>query len=444
MKNRISEIAFIFILGLIVLSCSKEEEKVLIGIDKTEINLSNDETEVQLVITSNVSWEITDNNRPEWISISPLSGKGNGNIQIQVIDNDKRVEASFTLFIEYSGQQISVPITIEKAKSYEDGGYTIYQTSKKANPIKLIITGDGYLPSHFNYGGLFDQNANEAIEALFAIEPYKTYREYFSVYKIAAFSEETGISNLEGNIQKNTAFFSTLTGGTGIKCNYDKVFAYARLIPEISESDLNNTSICVIINENTYAGTCYMMSNGKSIAMVPVSRPEDNYYTTLFPNIICHEYGGHGFGRLADEYVAYEATIPYEDKKLLLSWQAYNYYMNVSPFNTAEEVPWSKFIGKPDYPQVGIFEGGHYYAQGVTRPEEISCMDDNRLYFNTQSRYLIVERILQAAGEGKLTYQKFLDKDVQKTPPPFTRNLSRARDFKPLAPPILVMEESHK
>ena len=118
--------------------------------------------------------------------------------------------------------------------------------------------------------------------------------------------------------------------------------------------------------------------------------------------------------------------------------------MNVSPFNTAEEVPWSRFIGKPDYPQVSIFEGGYYYTRGITRPEETSCMDDNRLYFNTQSRYTIVERILQVAGEGELTYQKFLDKDVQKTPPPFTRNLSKAKDFKPLAPPILVIEEAHK
>lgn len=443
MKNRISEIALILLLGLIVLSCSKEEE-TLIKTDKTEINLSNDEVEVQLTITSNTSWEITDKNCPEWISISPLSGKGNGNIQIRVIDNDKRIRTSFTIFIEYSGQQIPIPVTIEKAQSYEDGGYTIYQISKKANPIKLIITGDGYLPNHFNYGGLFDQNADEAIEALFSIEPYKTYREYFSVYKIAAFSQETGISDKENNIKRNTAFSCTLTGGTGIECNYDKVFSYALLPPGITESDLMNTSVCVIINKNTYAGTCYMMSNGKSVAMVPVSRPEDDYYTALFANIIRHEYGGHGFGRLADEYVVYGETIPYERKKLLQSWQAYNYYMNVSPFYTKEEVPWNRFIGKPDYPQVDIFEGGYYYIQGVTRPEEVSCMDDNRPYFNTQSRYLIVERILQAAGEGKLSYQKFFDKDVEKTPPPFTRNLSKAKDFKPLAPPILVMEESHK
>ncbi len=531
MINRISRLILIFIIGLLVLSCSKEE-KAWIETNETEINLTNDETEVhQLIITSNVSWtaslygdmegiqclpssgepgatqvsikaspnattqnrntgltltgggatatvqikqapltfaletqsllfnpndncheltitsdvnwEIIDKDCPEWMSVSPLSGKGDGTVQVEVIDNNRRNDASFTLSIEHSGQQVSVPVIV-KVGNYGDGGYTIYQTSRKANPIKLIITGDGYLPNHFNYGGLFDQNADKAIEALFSIEPYKTYREYFSVYKIAAFSEETGMSSEVDNIRKNTAFSSTLTGGTGVECDYRKVLSYALLPPGMTETDIMNTSICVVINENTYAGTCYMINNGVSIAMIPVSHPETPFYTAEFPNIVCHEFGGHGFGRLADEYIAYDATIPDEKKELLLAWQEYNYNLNVSPYNTKEEVPWSRFIGQPEYPQVGIFEGGYYYTQGVTRPEEISCMDDNRPYFNTQSRYLIVERILQAAGEGELTYQKFLAKDVQKTPPPFTRSLCTPKDFKPLAPPILIMDKSHK
>lgn len=530
MKNRLlSKITFIFLLGFIVLSCNKEDD-ASIEIDKTEINLLNDETEVlltinsnvdwvssfngnqeyiqcspssgkpgttqiaikaspntaprnrntilsitgggttatvqikqsplafeispqsllfnlddtnqELTITTDVNWKITNKNWPEWVSVSPLSGTGNGTVQIKVTDNDKRASTSFELAIEYAEKQISIPIAFNVDK-YTDGGYTIYQSSKKANPIKLIFLGDGYLPSHFNYGGLFDQNVNEAIEAVFEIEPYKTYREYFSVYKVAAFSKETGISSKVDNIQKNTAFSSTLLGGTGIEADFEKVFSYALLPPDIKKSDLKNTSICLVINADTYAGTCYTVSDGKSIAMVPVSRMEvpDYPYVTLFPNIVRHEFGGHGFGRLADEYQSYDETIPDEEKELLLTWQeGYNHFKNVSPYYSKEEVPWSRFIGKQDYPQVGIFEGGYCYTQGVTRSEEISCMDDNRPYFNAQSRYLIVERILQIAGEGELTYEKFIKKDVQKTPPPFTRGLIKPKDFKHLAPPILVME----
>lgn len=178
--------------------------------------------------------------------------------------------------------------------------------------------------------------------------------------------------------------------------------------------------------------------------MIPVSHPQESYYTIEFPNIVRHEFGGHGFGRLADEYIVYDTTIPNEEKENLLLWQEYNYNLNISPYYTKEQVPWSRFIGKPEYPHVDVFEGGYYYPQGITRSEDISCMDDNRPYFNTQSRYLIVERILQATGEGKLTYQKFFDKDVQKTPPPLTRSLITPKDFKPLAPPIRIMDKSHK
>ena len=67
-------------------------------------------------------------------------------------------------------------------------------------------------------------------------------------------------------------------------------------------------------------------------------------------------------------------------------------------------------------------------------------MVDNRLYFNTQCRYLIVERILKAAGEGELTYDKFYVKDVQKAPLE-TRIAYDMKSFVPLAPPILIYQK---
>lgn len=331
-----------------------------------------------------------------------------------------------------------VEFTTGLKDAYSDGDYTVYQQSTKASPVKLVFTGDGYLPEHFKYGGLFDQNANEAIEALFSIEPYKTYREYFSVYKVAAFSTETGVSNQTQGITKNTAFSCTLTGGTGIQCNYDKVFSYALQAPGMTETDLTNTSVCVIINANTYAGTCYTISNGKSVAMVPVSRQPG--ITTTFGNIVCHEYGGHGFGRLADEYVNYNSAIPEERRENLLAWQGYGYFKNVSPYGTEAQVPWNRFFNKPDYSHVGIYQGGYLYASGVYRPEYISCMVDNRLYFNTQSRYLIVERIVKVAGEGELTYDKFYAKDIEKAPLD-TKVSYDMKNFVPLAPPILVLQK---
>lgn len=333
-----------------------------------------------------------------------------------------------------------VEFTTGFADAYRDGGYSIYQQCTKANPIKLVFTGDGYLPEHYKYGGLFDQNVNEAIEALFSIEPYRTYREYFSVYKVAAFSAQSGVSSQISGVVKNTAFSCELTGGTGIQCNYDKVFSYVLHSLGMTETELCNTSVCVIINEDVYAGTCYTISNGKSVAMVPVSR-EPGVLTT-FGNIVCHEYGGHGFGRLADEYVNYNFAIPEERVQNLLAWQGYEYFRNVSPYDNTggHKVPWNRFLDEPDYSHVGIYTGAYLYALGATRPEETSCMVDNRLYFNSPSRYFIVERILKVAGEGPLTFEKFSAKDIQKAPSE-VRASYVMKNFVPLAPPILIEQK---
>lgn len=437
----------VFLLGMLLFgsSCSKDEEPAaLITVSADNLSVPNDDTDVKLTVTSDVDWICTLRPGAAFV-LSPASGNaGTTEVSVSASPNTAVEERISELVISGGGYAVTVTLTQKSTGRYADGGSRVYCKSKMEHPVKLIITGDGYLPEHFVYGGLFDQNADEAIEALFSVEPYKTYREYFSVYKVAAYSSEVGISNKELGITKNTVFSSVMDGGygTGIECDYDKVFEYAVKPADIQKDDLYNTSVCVIINADVYAGTCYTLSNGRSIAMVPVSR--DDLYIKNFKNIICHEYGGHGFGRLADEYASYDEVIPEDRKEDLLVWQNnYGYYLNVSPYSTDWEVPWSLFIGKPDYPHVGIYQGGYLYMQGITRSEQISCMEDNRLYFNTISRYLIADRILYIAGEvGEqfLSYEKFLEKDVQKGPvaePGMLYNAPR-RAFVPLAPPILV------
>ncbi len=434
----------VFLLGMLLFgsSCSKDEEPAaLITVSADNLSVPNDDTDVKLTVTSDVDWICTLRPGAAFV-LSPTSGNaGTTEVSVSASPNTAVEERISELVISGGGYAVTVTLTQKSTGRYADGGYRVYCKSSKAHPVKLIFTGDGYLPEHFVYGGLFDQNADEAIEALFSVEPYKTYREYFSVYKVAAYSAEAGASITDLDIKKNTVFSSQIAGGfsAAISCDYDKVFEYAAKPEDIQQADLYNTSVCVVINEDIYAGTCYTVSNGRSIAMVPVSR--DDLYTMNFKNVICHEYGGHGFGRLADEYAYYDAEIPEDEKNLLLQWQKYGYYLNVSPYSTEPEVPWTQFIHKPDYPHVDIFMGGYLYMRGITRPERISCMEDNRFYFNTQSRYLIADRILYVAGEisDYLTYDMFYAKDVEKGPgaePEIPYALRRA--FVPLAPPVLA------
>ena len=323
--------------------------------------------------------------------------------------------------------------------AYADGDYTTYMKSTKANPVYLIFTGDGYLAEHFKYGGQFDADVDAAIEAFFAVEPYKSYREYFTVYKIAAYSNQTGITNLKTNDRRDTRFRLEWEGGnsTGISIpdSGESIFALCKTIEGITDGVLRNGAIGVVSNADVYAGTCWSWSDGKSISLIPYLRnPKSNQ--TTFANVVSHEMGGHGFGRLADEYVNSTGRIPDEEVETLLYWQSRGAYRNVSAKPQQSESPWSNFIGVQGYSHVGMYEGGYLYKQGIWRPEQISCMEDNRLYYNSPSRYFIVERIMQIAGE-QLTMEKFVEKDVNKTDNTQTKSVDMT-NFIPLGKPVLI------
>lgn len=321
---------------------------------------------------------------------------------------------------------------------YPDGYWYAYQESKKENPVILVFTGDGFTEELNTEGGLFDTKTDEAIEGLFSVEPYKSYREYFTIYKIVAYSPETGMSVQEGSIKRNTTFQSLWEGGnsTGVSCNYDKVFNWVKKIPEVAEGSLDNMAIALIINEPVYAGTCVSYSSGKSIAMIPLQTSDAQFVRTF-----THEFGGHGFGRLVDEYIVYDYAPSQETKDnykgLQDSW-AFGYGLNMSTTNVAADVPWAHLYGRKGYEHVSMIEGGWLYARGIWRSELISCMKDNRLYFDSQSRWLIARRIMTIAGEA-FDVEKFDAKDVQKKEVTNTKG-DMDHDTRPLGATILKFE----
>ena len=213
------------------------------------------------------------------------------------------------------------------------------------------------------------------------------------------------------------------------------VINWVKQIPGITDEVLRNSAIGVISNANVYAGTCAMYSDGVSISMIPYLRSSGNN-STSFTNVLVHEMGGHGFGRLADEYMYYDEVAPQSKIAQVINSQTkwdYPTYLNISVYPEQSKSPWAHFEGLEDYSHVGLFEGGSLYFKGLWRPEQISCMDDNRKYYNSPSRFYIVKRILEVAGEVEpfshnyspmqkaqkmqKVMERFLERDVQKTDP---------------------------
>lgn len=327
--------------------------------------------------------------------------------------------------------------------SYLDGEYKVYQThTKGANPSEILFIGDGYISEDFEEGGQFDAHIDEGIEAFFSVEPYKTYREYFTVYKQAAYSRERGVKQTDKEILKNSKFNSDFLGGSSLSTDTDAVFEYAKKIPGVNDEKLKNLLIVLILNEDRYAGTCWMWSDGRSIAITPVSQGSVST-GSHYSNLIIHEAGGHGFGRLADEYVNSSntgKTITAKDKEDLETFVKAGFYSNVDLTGDLTKVKWKHIIGVPGYSRVGTYEGGFYYTYGVWRPESSSCMVQNQKYYNAPSREAIVKRIYNTAGLD-YSFEAFQEKDIEKAPSQTVMMQAKSFNpltFVPLAPPVMV------
>ena len=327
-------------------------------------------------------------------------------------------------------------------KRYFDGEYRVAQTNSEGYyPSEILFIGDGYIPEDYDEGGKFDMDVNEGIEAFFGVEPYKTCRNYFKIYKQAGYSREQGATQTDKNIIKNTKFGVAFQGGTSMSSDYNTVFNHAKLIPGVDNVKLQDLLIVIVVNENRYAGTCWTWTDGKSIAIVPVSRHSNT--SSTYGAILVHEAGGHGFGRLADEYVSASNVghaISSERLKQLQESFARNYSANVDLTGDPTMVKWSKFILRSDYSRVKTYEGAYYFSYGVWRSEITSCMISNILYFNAPSREAIFRRIMAKAGE-EYTLEKFVDQDKVREPPFGAVIMQKSFNpltFVPLAPPVMM------
>ena len=324
--------------------------------------------------------------------------------------------------------------------AYKDGEVSTYQmeSAGAAKPVHLVFMGDGFIEADYTEGGAFDQAVETAVNALFGVEPFATYKDYFRISTVAVYSQERGATVLKdmssvSKQNKNTAFEATLAGGnsTSTECNYDKVFSYAKKVPGVTQEALENTTVFLLINVNAYAGTCMMRYDGTSVSMCPMGQ-------NSFGPVVVHEGGGHGFGRLLDEYKYYNEHIPNDVISQVKSWRSADPYYgyNIDFTGDPAKVHWGHYFNRDGYDAVGMYEGASLYHIGVWRPEYMSCMDDNRYYFNAPSREAIVRRIMRASG-STFNIETFVKNDKVKADPT-TKAPNYVEDFVPFAPPILV------
>ena len=384
---------------------------------------------------ANFNWSIE--SKPDWVTVTPSSGTGKADITVSVdqmartSDQFEVNEGTFTspTYTKYAGRSGEIVFRLEDKDytctldveqydaDYSDGEVMTLSTATKGPGIDIVFIGDGYDAKDIAKG-TFKQNTEDGFKHFFGIEPYSTYKDYFNVYAVVSKSDDSGIGTV--NTVIDTKFGSYFTQNRIKSPDADKCFKWAKRAD--ASMDLSKSLVIMLMNTSTYEGVTMMYGDGSAIACCPVST---DAYPYDFRGIIQHEAGGHGFGKLGDEYIYHNAFIqtclcddgcehPLGDDDMNTSYGIYKskgWNKNLSMSADAKQVPWAHLIYHKNYSdKVDMYEGGYMHTRGVYRSEATSCMNNNIPYYSAISRQAIVERIKAYAGED-FNFDDFVAKD---------------------------------
>ena len=351
----------------------------------------------------------------------------------------------------------------------DDVQVTKYMSQTKGNsPLDLCVISEGFTQAELSQ---FQNLAKGAVDFLFGTEPFKSYKDYFNVYFLSVASNASGASVTDGSgtiVTSKDTYFKARWGETkfsDMTADDEKVYTFvSKWCPEIASGDLKiqDVPILMLINDSRYAGITRSSEDGRGYSMVPYTRDENGNVKTLMWNypqqvpktdeplananaantswmminnsiqqeiggysygdwryVAVHEFGGHCFARLGDEYWR---TNNYADFAMVSHNWTVPFGLNIS--TDYANVAWKQALldnqaklkdQDPHYGRIGKYQGGDDYMFGRWRAERVSSMTDNRRYFSAWQRILIVKRILEKAG-GTFSLDAFFAADVTTDP----------------------------
>ena len=306
-----------------------------------------------------------------------------------------------------------------RSTDYSRNGTVIpLQTATRGNGIDIVIMGDAFCDRSIA-DGTYHSIMQKAQEAFFSVEPYKSYRDCFNFYEIEVVSEREGFE--EG--KDGHALETWWDKSTGVTGNSSKVI---ELVKRVITDDGRMDNVTIVVLSNNYA-RCTGVYNYNN----PTSENEQKDYACgssigylstgandyKLARLVLHEAAGHGFSKLADEYVLdyLPESIPQEVEEEKRKGMKWGWRKNVDFTSDPAKVKWTKFLTDSRYADedLGIYEGGLGYAKGVWRSSETSIMVNNEGQFNAPSRYAIWYRIQRLAfgEEQPAGYEDFVTFD---------------------------------
>jgi len=280
--------------------------------------------------------------------------------------------------------------------------YTLLHEHTVGKGVIVCIVGDGFARKDNVKGGKWETTCRSLTDKLLENPIIRDFKDCFDVYMVVAESPKSGINkdnffNSGGNggadFEKANVFTTECI--PGLAARFDRSFIF-----------VGNGMIGGFANFGWPMGYC-------GSGVYSTDEAIGGYW-------MAHEFVGHAFASLADEYAAPSdwGEHYYGGADTLLEMQDGGICFNCSATDDPEQCPWADFIGRPGYEEVGLFEGGFGDPEGIWRPEEWTIMVDNRygnegdeaLYYNAPSRWIIYQTIHKRAGL-EYSFESFLEYD---------------------------------
>lgn len=368
------------------------------------------------ILRAEGAWEVSE--CPDWVTVSPTSGTYKEELTVTVKPMNYEGERDGRIVFRLKDKDYTIYSTVHQYNTpeYREDQTFILQEASAGAPqeIPLFIVGEGYTAEEIVSGQYFN-DMKEQMEHLFSCEPYKSYRNYFTVSTAIACSPEHGV---EGR----TRFNSGIDYYNGVfYTDENRVWEYAKSHAKgINGGSHNRTLVMLLMNTNQLPNAVKLDDDGYALAMLGKS-------TDIYPfdqrDLVLRDLGGRAFGHLATEAINHFTFLNACTCPGCRGWEDYQHakrlgwFENIATTGKMNEVPWSHLIFEPKYAAyVDMYEGGYNHARGIYRSENMSVMGNLPIpYFNTISRESIVRRIKKYAGQT-FSLEEFMANDKIEIP----------------------------
>lgn len=313
-------------------------------------------------------------------------------------------------------------VDLNPTQGYRADNYCrLYSKATEGAGINIYVIGEGYDRAEHAVGGTADYWLERSADAIFEIEPYKKLRHLFNVYIIYAHSPERGVSLFEDRRESRYGYWQRKPkNSSGATINHQEVYDTARRSMQTAGyTDTASTMYFLMVVNSTNTGLHKGLMTQKRFKEEDGSRLIKvalNPTCSSHNSLIWHEFGGHAFGSLGDEYPPRANS-----KQNIWKGNPTRLPANLDAEPDPTRGRWAQFVNDPRYAheKLGAYKGAGSRRHNLYRATEWSIMRQGgnaKLRFNAPSRAAIYTKIMKLAYPGwQFDYETFVQFDLGTT-----------------------------